>query len=140
LLTAEDRGLLRPKEQTETSEAKLYAEGYSFARLRTKTVRSLARDRHHDLWDGVRIVFRGLARGEKRLALPALGGLFAPDRTPHLDGARVDNRHLLAAIDDLAWMRHEGTRVRVNWRDMETEELGSVLREPARAHATHLGL
>jgi hypothetical protein len=126
LFAAEDRGLLRPKEQAETSEAKLYAEGYSFARLRTKTVRSLARDRHHDLWDGVRIVFRGLARGETRLALPALGGPFASDRTPHLDSARVENRYLLAAVDDLAWMREQGARVRVNWRDMETEELGSV--------------
>jgi hypothetical protein len=140
LFTAEDRGLLRPKDQAETPEAKLYAEGYSLARLRTKTVRSLARDRHHDLWDGVRIVFRGLARGQKRLALPALGGLFAPDRTPHLDQARIENRHLLVAIDDLAWMREEGARVRVNWRDMETEELGSVyeslLELPPRASAS----
>jgi hypothetical protein len=126
LFTAEDRGLLRPKGQEETPEATLYAEGYSLARLRTKAVRSLARDRHHDSWEGVRIVFRGLARGEKRLALPALGGLFAADRTPHLDQARIENRHLLAAVEHLAWMREEGARVRVNWRDMETEELGSV--------------
>jgi hypothetical protein len=126
LFTAEDRGLLRPKDQAETTEAKLYAEGYSVARLRTKTVRSLARDRHYDLWDGVRVVFRGLAHGEKRLALPALGGLFALDRIPHLDAAHIENRHLLAAIDDLAWLRDEGARVRINWRDMETEELGSV--------------
>jgi hypothetical protein len=126
LFTAEDRGLLRPKEQEETSEAELYAEGYSLTRLRTKAVRSLARDRHRDLWDGVRIVFRGLARGEKCLALPALGGLFAPDRTPHLDAARIENRYLLAAIDGLAWIREDGARMRINWRNMETEELGSV--------------
>jgi hypothetical protein len=55
-----------------------------------------------------------------------LGGLFALDRTPHLDAAFIENRHLLTAIDDLAWMREEGARVRINWRDMETEELGSV--------------
>ncbi|WP_316171410.1 MULTISPECIES: Eco57I restriction-modification methylase domain-containing protein [unclassified Bradyrhizobium] len=126
LFTAEDRGLLRPKEQDEAPEAKLYAEGYSLARLRTKAVRSLARDRHHDFWEGARIVFRGLARGEKRLALPALGGLFAPDRTPHLDQARIENGHLLAAVEHLAWMRQDGARMRVNWRDMETQELGSV--------------
>jgi N-6 DNA Methylase len=126
LFTAEDRSLLRPNDQEETSEAKLYSEGYSLTRLRTKAVRSLARDRHHDLWDGMRIVFRGLARGEKRLALPALGGLFAPDRTPHLDAARIENRYLLAVIDDLAWIREDGARMRINWRNMETEELGSV--------------
>jgi hypothetical protein len=71
-------------------------------------------------------VFRGLAHGEKRLALPALGGLFALGRMPHLDAARIENRHLLAAIDDLAWMPEEGARVRINWRGMETEEIGSV--------------
>jgi hypothetical protein len=126
LFVAEDRGLLRWKAQEETAEARLYAEGYSLTRLRTKAVRSLARDHHHDFWEGVRIVFRGLARGEKRLALPALGGLFAPDRTPHLDQAVIENRYLLAAVEHLAWIREEGTRLRVNWRDMETEELGSV--------------
>jgi hypothetical protein len=34
---------------------------------------------------------------------------------------------LLAAIWRLAWLRPEGQPLtRVNWRDMETEELGSV--------------
>ncbi len=55
-----------------------------------------------------------------------MGGLFAPDRTPHLDQARIENRHLLAAVEHLAWLRQDGARMRVNWRDMETEELGSV--------------
>jgi len=37
------------------------------------------------------------------------------------------NRRLLAAIWRLAWLRPEGQPLtRVNWRDMETEELGSV--------------
>ena len=56
----------------------------------------------------------------------SIGQSTAPDRTPHLDQAAIENRHLLAAVEHLAWMREEGGRLRVNWRDMETEELGSV--------------
>ena len=55
LFTAEDRGLLHAP-GAEPAAIQLYDEGYSIARLRTKSVRSLARDRNHDLFEGVRIV------------------------------------------------------------------------------------
>jgi N-6 DNA Methylase len=46
---------------------------------------------------------------------------------PDLENARIENRRFLAAIWRLAWLRPEGQPLtRVNWRDMETEELGSV--------------
>jgi hypothetical protein len=61
------------------------------------------------------------------LGLPALGGLFVHGVVPDLENARIENRRLLAAIWRLAWLRPEGQPLtRVNWRDMETEELGSV--------------
>ena len=72
------------------------------------------------------IVFAALAGGEKRLGLPALGGLFSPGVIPNLEGARLANRALMEAIFRLAWLREESGLVPVNWRDMETEELGSV--------------
>jgi hypothetical protein len=125
LFTAEDRGLLHAPGAA-AAAVRLYSEGYSLARLRTKAVRSLARDRNHDLFEGVRIVFRALERGEQRLALPALGGLFLRDRTPYIDCCRIENRFLLSAVEKLGWLREGGARLRVNWRDMETEELGSV--------------
>jgi hypothetical protein len=125
LFTAEDRGLLKAPD-AHAAAVQLYDEGYSLTRLRTKAVRSLARDRNHDLFEGVRIVFRALERGETRLALPALGGLFLRDRTPHIDCSRLENRFLLTAVEKLAWLREGGARLRINWRDMETEELGSV--------------
>jgi len=66
-------------------------------------------------------------RGQEQLGLPALGGLFAHGVLPDLENARIENRRLLAAIWRLAWLRPEGQPLtRVNWRDMETEELGSV--------------
>lgn len=125
LLTVEERGLLHPDGATEAARA-LYAEGYSLRRLRERAARRSAHDRHTDAWDGVRVVFRGLARGEVRLGLPALAGLFAPGQCLALDGARLENRALLLAVFKLAWLRDKGGLSRVNWRDMGPEELGSV--------------
>jgi hypothetical protein len=58
--------------------------------------------------------------------LPALGGLFAANQCPALDGAKLENRALLLAVFKLAWLREDGNLSRVNWRDMGPEELGSV--------------
>jgi hypothetical protein len=125
LLTAEDRDLLHPS-GTALGPRKLYADGYSLSRLRDRAIRRSAWDRYHDAWEGLLITFAALARGEPRLGLPALDGLFAPGTIPHLDGLHLSNRALLEAIYRLAWLRDDGALVPVNWRDMETEELGSV--------------
>jgi hypothetical protein len=125
LFAAEDRNLLHAPDVAAATR-KLYAEGYSVAALRERAVRRAAWDRHHDCWEGLLIVFAALARGEKVLGLPALGGLFATDAIPDLDQARLANRHLMEAMFRLAWLREASGLMPVNWRDMETEELGSV--------------
>ena len=125
LLAAEDRNLLHPPD-VPAELRKLYAEGYSVGALRDRAVRRAAWDQHHDRWEGLLITFAALARGEKRLGLPALGGLFATDAMPHLESARLANRGLMEAIFRLAWLREKSGLMPVNWRDMETEELGSV--------------
>ena len=126
LFAAEDRGLLHPPGALEQAR-RVYAEGYALGRLRERSMRRTAWDRHADAWEGLKATFQALTRGEERLGLPALGGLFAQDVVPDLEKARIDNSRLLAAIWRLAWLRPEGQPLtRVNWRDMETEELGSV--------------
>jgi hypothetical protein len=125
LLAAEDRNLLHPPD-TAVEPRKLYADGYSVGALRDRAVRRAAWDKHHDRWEGLLVTFIALARGEKRLGLPALGGLFALDVITDLEGARLANRNLMEAIFRLAWLREPSGLVPVNWRDMETEELGSV--------------
>ncbi|NUQ79469.1 MAG: N-6 DNA methylase [Polyangiaceae bacterium] len=125
LLTAEERDVLHPLAASKQAKA-LYAEGYSLRRLRDRSVRHRAHDRFGDLWEGLRIVLRGMARGEPRLGLPALGGLFADDQCPELDAAKLENRALLMAIFRLSWLREDTGLVRVNWRDMGPEEFGSV--------------
>ena len=125
LMVAEDRNLLHPA-NARAGARKLYAEGYSLAALRAQCVRGATWDRHHDRYEGMKIVFRALAAGEAALGLPALGGLFAPDRLPNLQSARLRNRAFMEAVYRLAWLTDRSGMVPVNWRAMETEELGSV--------------
>lgn len=124
-LTAEERGVLHTLD-SDTNARSLYAQGYSMRRLRERSVRRSAHDTHHDLWEATRITFSGLATGQPLLALPALAGLFAASQCPHLDGCRLQNRHLLLAMFKLGWLRESTGLSRVNWRDMGPEELGSV--------------
>jgi hypothetical protein len=125
LLAIEERGLLHPKGTARDAEER-YALGYSVKRLRDRSVRRAAHDRYGDLWEALKIVFRGLSAGEPALGLPALGGLFAPTQCSHLDAASLDNRALLGAIFKLGWLKEPSGLVRVNWRDMGADELGYV--------------
>lgn len=127
LLTVEEREILHPPGSADAAMG-LFERGYSLRRLRDRAVRRSVHDRHYDLWEGLRRVWLGLAEGEPRLALPALGGLFATSQCPVLDGAQLENRHLLAALFHLAWLREAPGEplTRVNWRDMGAEELGSI--------------
>lgn len=103
-----------------------YRSGYSLTWLRDRAVRRSSFDNHSDLWQALSITFDGLAVGQSALGLPALGGLFAADQCPHLDGAQIENRWLLAAIFQLGYFRQSTGLTRVNYRDMGSEELGSV--------------
>ena len=125
LAVSEDRDLLHSPDAL-VSSRELYASAYGFGYLRERSARRSAHDHHHDIWEGAKIVFRGLDRGERILGLPPLGGLFASGQTPDLDGAKLSNRAFLRAVFHLSWLIEDGRRVRINWRDMATEELGSV--------------
>ncbi|ENC9826090.1 N-6 DNA methylase [Pseudomonas aeruginosa] len=132
VFTVEERGVLHPQDDSPDALAarRSYAEGYALARLRELCLKRRARTRHDDQWQAIRIVFRGLAQGEPRLALPALGGLFAPEQCPDLDIASLDNAHLLAALQHLRWAvvaQGKGSSLTpVDYRNMGPEELGSV--------------
>lgn len=125
LMVAEDRALLHPPQSDEDAQ-RLYRDGYSLSHLRAQSLRRAAWDRHHDRFEGVKVTFRALAKGEPRLALPALGGLFMATQIPDLDRARLPNRNLMEAIYRLSYLKSANAIHPVNWRAMETEELGSV--------------
>jgi len=128
VFSVEERGLLHPKDDSKEALAarRAYAEGYAVARLRDLCLKRRARNRFDDHWQAMRIVFKGLSEGEPRLALPALGGLFATSQCPALDAASLDNAHLLAAMQNLRWASHKGVLAPVDYRNMGPEELGSV--------------
>ena len=104
----------------------LYLRGYSLNRLREHAAKRRHYDRYSDLWQGLGIAFAGLAKGQPALGLPALGGLFTAEQCPHLDGAQLENRYLLQAVFGLCFFREGAVLTRVNYRDMGSEELGSV--------------
>lgn len=128
LFSVEERGLLHPTDESKEAVAarRAYSEGYAVARLRELCLKRRARNRFDDHWQALRIVFRGLIEGEPRLALPALGGLFAKSQCPQLDAASLSNAHLLAVMQNLRWANRGGTLAPVDYRNMGPEELGSV--------------
>lgn len=128
LFTVEEREQLHVKDNSTRGIAtrRAYAEGYSMHRLRNRALRRFGFDKYTDLWDGIRIVFRGLQEGQPELALPALGGLFAGDQCPDLDAAQIDNRALLQVMRELRWSAVSGHLSAVDYRNMGPEELGSV--------------
>ena len=125
LFTAEERDLLHTAEAT-IEQRTIYSQGYALSRLRERALRRRHYDRNGDLWQGLEITFGALAGGAPGLGLPALDGLFRSDQCPDLDAAAIANEHLLEAIRTLTFFRSGNTLARVNYRDMDTEELGSV--------------
>ena len=125
LATIEDRELVFSPEAGPEARAR-YQAGYSLARLRRLAARRRSYDRHADLWQALSITFTGLAGGQPALGLPALGGLFHVAQCPDLDAAQLDNQSLLSALFGLCFFRDGAALSRVNYRDMDSEELGSV--------------
>ena len=135
LFVAEDRELLfDPKAPAKARER--YSRFYSTARLRR-----LARRRpggpHADLWAMLERVFQGLADpdGLPSLGLPALGSfLWSPAAIPDLNGCSLANRDLLDAIRNLAVTADNKVRRIVDYRNLGTEELGSVYESLLELH------
>ena len=125
LFTAEERNLLHAADATDEQRA-VFANGYALSRLRERALRRRHYDGNRDLWQGLQITFGALAKGAPGLGLPPLGGLFRDGECPDLDGAAIANEHLLEAVRTLAFFRSGNSLARVNYRDMDTEELGSV--------------
>lgn len=126
LFAAEDRDLLHAP-NTSDAARKAYLGGYSLHRLRERCVRNASLDKNIDAWEGMKSLFKALSEGQPALGLVALGGLFDPEKLAHLGNCKIENKRFLKAIWYVAWFRPEGQAMtKVNWRDMETEELGSV--------------
>ncbi len=125
LLTTEDRDILLDPAADNVSK-KLYREGYSISVLRERSRFRRHYDNYGDGWQQLCITFVGFATGQAKLAQPALGGLFSPDQCPQLEQAQLANRYLYDALFKLCYFESKGVLTRINYKDMDTEELGSV--------------
>ena len=124
LFAVEDRKILHPR-TAKTEQVELYAEGYSLSRLRERSIKH-CHDRYDDIWDSLKVTFKGLATGQEALGLPPLGSLFAEEQCIELVKSNISNRRLLNAVRAIAWFRENDALVPVNYKSMGTEELGSV--------------
>lgn len=137
LLVAESRDLLLDPDGDPTAKER-YRRFYSVDRLRRLAMVRRGTS-HADLWDGLTVTMRALWRdGAPALALAPLGsGLWSPESIAALDGALIDNRHLLGAIRALSAVRDDASRVDrpVDYRNLGAEELGSIYESLLELHA-----
>jgi hypothetical protein len=128
LFTAEDRDLLFSRALgQEDPRRRIYREGYSVGRLRELAIRrSASEGPYGDLWQTQRLVFLQLRQSSSPLGLPGLGGLFSEPQCVALEQCELANSFLLRAIRAIGWFQAGDTLTRVNYRDLNTEELGSV--------------
>lgn len=126
LLTAEDRKILHDPDTATPEALRLYDQGYSLNLLRERARKRRFYDNYADLWQVLSTTFTALRGGQPLLGLPALGGLFAAEQCIDLDTAQLGNKALLTAIRAVTWVQRKNGATRINYRDMDTEELGSV--------------
>ncbi|MCZ7664803.1 MAG: N-6 DNA methylase [Thermoleophilia bacterium] len=127
IFVAEDRGLLLdPGASPETKD--LYTRFYSTARLRRLAERRRG-GRHTDLYQGLRLILGKLGEdgGCPEIALPALGSFLFADQGPAALGTlEIANRDFLTAVRSLASTSDGKVRRAVDYRNLGSEELGSV--------------
>jgi len=111
----------------------VYEREYSLLALRERAARlRFQSDDQTDLWAKLLLTFRLVYEGDEALGVPALNGeLFAPEAIATLTqrGRSPKNSELLEAIRYLAFVEREGALERVNYRDLEVEEIGHVYEE-----------
>lgn len=127
LFVAEDRGfLLDPKADVAARER--YTLYYSTARLRTLAEKRWG-TRHTDLFISLGLVMEklGSSEGCLELGLPALGSLlWAETFVTDIVSCQIANVDLLEAIRALAFITDKHGRRPVDYKNLRSEELGSV--------------
>ncbi len=148
LFVAEDRELLHPPDANDQSR-NLYDTYYSSRRLRDLAFK-IRGSKHSDLWHSLAIVFDALGKNEGclQLGLHGLGSfLWRSSSTPDLLGpatsnsspVHISNEYLLRAIRALAYVQQNNVLRVVDYRNLGTEELGSVYESLLELHpAMHI--
>ncbi len=136
LFVAEDREvLLRP--DGETPAGAIYRDHYSLGRLRRLVERRRGATPHPDLWRSLKVVMDALGSDEgcPALGLPGLGSwLWSASAVAALGACELSNRHLLRAVEALAFTTQGSLRRVIDYRNLGSEELGSVYESLLERH------
>jgi len=135
IFVAEDRDLLLAP-GTERKIRERYTKYYSTARIRRLAGRKRG-TKHPDLYQGFRVVMQKLGSDEgcPELGLPALGSfLFSHSAIASIEGCEIANSDLLAAIRALAHTMDGGALRPVDYKNLGSEELGSVYESLLELH------
>ncbi|MCK4486360.1 MAG: N-6 DNA methylase, partial [Desulfobacterales bacterium] len=134
LFVAEDRDLLLGTDTPPEARSR-YIDHYSLTRIRRIAGR-LRGARHGDLWQGLRITFQCLIDGQPAFGLSPLGGfLFSADALADLNDCDLSNDALLTAVRHLSFTQDRRMLRPVDYRNLGTEELGSVYESLLELHA-----
>jgi hypothetical protein len=127
LFVAEDRDLLLDPNADEAAKDR-YLRFYATGRLRRLAERQRG-TRHGDLYACLRLVMQKLGddHGCPKLGLPALGSfLFSSRALPDIESAEISNGDFLTAVRELALMQDASGKRLVDFKNLRSEELGSV--------------
>lgn len=133
LMVIEERNLIYPDKTSEEISKKryIYTDYYSLNRIIKLASKQLYIDKtKNDLWFSMLSTFKLFEEkiyGEK-LGIHPLGfGIFKPGSLGILDNCSLDNESLMKVIDLFSFFKNDnGQRTRVNYADLNVEELGSV--------------
>jgi hypothetical protein len=135
LFVAEDRDILfHPDAELVARER--YTSYYSTARLRRLAEQRVG-TRHADLFHGLRLVMEKLGheKGCLELGLPALDSfLFSQEAIADLADCEIANHDLLDAMRSLAFIDDRRMRRAVDYKNLGSEELGSVYESLLELH------
>jgi hypothetical protein len=135
LFVAEDRELLIAPGAPQDARDR-YARFFSTQRVRRLAERRRG-GKHGDLYEGLQLVMRKLGEddGCPELGVPALGSfLWSPESIPALDDAQLANEQLLATVRALTLIEERGVRRAVDYKNLGSEELGSVYESLLELH------
>ncbi|MBN1843816.1 MAG: N-6 DNA methylase [Deltaproteobacteria bacterium] len=133
LFVAEDRHLLLGTDAPPEARSR-YLDHYSLTRIRRIAGR-LRGTQHGDLWQGLRVTFQCLIDGQSALGLSPLGGfLFSQDSLTGLNPCELSNDALLTGVRHLSFTQDNRMLRPVDYRNLGTEELGSVYESLLELH------
>ena len=132
LFVAEDRDII-PLPELPPETKKRY-EYYSLSRIRSLAGRRRG-TRHGDLWQGILTTFKCLEKGNLTVGIPALSSfLFSPESLPNINACKLANDAFLNAIRGLSYAEENRLLRSVDYRNLGTEELGSVYESLLELH------